>query len=97
MLGLDHDLGVGDLTGKFGLDSVTLGFGAFDGGSQLESQLIAEIAPEWYFNGLFGLNPNDTFLGDFTNPHPSALMTMKRQDLIPSLSWAYTAGARYGE
>ena len=85
------------MTGQFGLDSVTIGFGDFDGGPQLEPQLIGEIAPEYYFNGLFGLNPNDTFLENFTKPHTSALAMMKRQNMIPSLSWAYTAGAPYGE
>lgn len=96
-LGLDDALGFRDKTGQFGLDSITIGFGDFEGGPQLDSQLIAGIAPEWYFNGLFGLNHQATFLENFTEPHPSALTTMKSHNMIPSLSWAYTAGAKYSK
>lgn len=49
-----------------------------------------------YFSGIFGLNNqpvNFTSLGNYSSP--SFLTTLKDQKMIPSLSWSYTAGARY--
>ena len=46
--------------------------------------------------GAFGLNTqpvNFTSLGNFSAP--SFLTTLKDQGHIPSLSWSYTAGAKY--
>lgn len=96
-LGLDSSLGYGDLTALYGLDIVTFGFSDSIGGSRLDSQVIATIEPEYYFNGLFGLNHQATNLTNFSDPLPSALTTMKNNNLIPSLSWAYTAGASYSK
>jgi hypothetical protein len=48
------------------------------------------------FSGIFGLNPqpvNFTSLGNFSSP--SFLTTLKDEGTIPSLSWSYTAGAKY--
>lgn len=49
-------------------------------------------------SGIFGLNNqpvNFTSVGNYSSP--SFLTTLKDQDMIPSLSWSYTAGARYRE
>lgn len=47
-------------------------------------------------SGIFGLNDqpvNFTSLGNFTSP--SLFTTLKNEKKIPSLSWSYTAGAKY--
>jgi hypothetical protein len=55
----------------------------------------------WFTNpstdsGIFGLNTqpvNFTSLGNFSSP--SFISTLKDEGTIPSLSWSYTAGAKY--
>lgn len=96
-LGLEANLGYGDLTALYGLDTIILGFSDSIGGPKLDAQVVTALAPKHYFNGLFGLNHQATNLTNFTDPHPSALRTMKDNNIIPSLSWAYTAGAQYRE
>ena len=94
-LGLDANLGYGDLSALYGLDTIQLGFSDSIGGPRLDSQILSALAPEHYFVGLFGLNHQATNLSNFSIPHPSALTTLKENSLIPSLSWGYTAGAQY--
>ena len=96
-LEVDANLGYGNLSGTYGLDSITLGFSNSVGGPELQSQIVTALAPKHYFNGLFGLNHQATNISNFSDPHPSALTTMKQNNVIPSLSWAYTAGAQYRE
>ena len=96
-LDLNTNLGLGHLVGLYGLDTVALGFSDSIGGPTLDSQVVTLIEPQYYLDGLFGLNNQPTNLSEFSDPHPSALTTMKRKNLIPSLSWGYTAGAPYRE
>lgn len=83
------------LNATYGLDTVSLGFGGDIGGPSLESQVVVPLATHDFYMGIFGLNHQATNLTDFSNPHTSFLTTLKQRDLIPSLSWAYTAGAHY--
>ncbi|KAI8948662.1 aspartic peptidase domain-containing protein [Xylaria longipes] len=66
-------------------------------GPSLDNQIVAGIATaEPFYLGLFGLNNqpvNFTSLGNFSSP--SFLTTLKDNGVIPSLSWSYTAGAKY--
>ncbi|KAF7125408.1 hypothetical protein CNMCM5793_001586 [Aspergillus hiratsukae] len=91
-VGLEANLGY-SLRAEFALD--TLGVGLT--GPKLENQTIAGIAaPEPFYLGIFGLNPqplNFSSLGNFSSP--SFVTTLKDQGIIPSLSWSYTAGAKY--
>lgn len=101
-LGIEANLGYSD-PGSYGLDTVALGFNNASGGPTLQGQVVAGLATYDYYTGLFGLNDqpvnftasNDNNNLTDTTPHPSFLMTLKSQNLIPSLSWAYTAGAIY--
>lgn len=45
--------------------------------------------------GLFGLGPKPTNFTDFNEPQPSFMWTLRKQSIIPSLSYAYSAGAVY--
>ncbi|KAI1773345.1 acid protease [Hypoxylon cercidicola] len=75
--------------------SETLGLGLT--GPKLDNQTVAVIATAYpFYLGIFGLNNqpvNFTSLGNYSSP--SFLTTLKDQHIIPSLSWSYTAGARY--
>lgn len=48
-----------------------------------------------YYLGIFGLGPKPSNFSDFANPQPSLMQTMKDREKIPSISFAYTAGASY--
>ena len=103
-LGIELNLGYND-PATYGLDTVALGLSNATGGPSLQGQVVAGVETYDYYTGLFGLgNQPVNFTGSTdlknltdTTPHPSFLTTMKSQKLIPSLSWAYTAGAIYRE
>lgn len=80
----------------FGLD--TVGFGLPSSSLPvLDSQVVAGFQNNvYYYLGLFGLAPFETNL-TFANPHTSFMATLKAKNLIPSVSWSYTAGAQYSE
>ncbi|KAL9121151.1 MAG: hypothetical protein Q9187_002296 [Circinaria calcarea] len=90
-LGLELNLDY-NVSGLYGHDKVALGF---SGAAPLESQVIAGIADEYYYVGMFGLGQQPTNLSTYDNSQPSFLATLKTRNMIPSLSWSYTAGAHY--
>ena len=95
-LGLEQNLGYKE-TAAYGFDTLALGFSGDIGSSALQSQVIASIGTDDYYVGIFGLGHQPYNFTNFSDPHPSFLTTMRSKNLIPSLSWAYTAGARYRE
>jgi hypothetical protein len=90
---LGHDV---DMTGNglYGFDTVGLML-PNSGGLTLETQIVAGIATKDFYLGVFGLSPKPSNFTDFDYPQPSFLGTLKNQSKIPSLSFAYTAGAAY--
>jgi hypothetical protein len=94
-LGLEEFLGFGDVNGDFGFDTVALGLPG-SGGPSVEHSIVAGIADQqltWL--GVLGLNPMPTNFSTFNNPQPSFLSLLRTKNLIPSLTWSYTAGAVY--
>ena len=85
-----NDTGVG----LYGYDTVTLG-GQGSSGPTLDQQVVAGIATKAFYLGLFGLNPESMPLPETSAPLPNYLSSMNQSDLIPSLSWSYTAGNQY--
>ena len=64
-------------------------------GPSLPQQIVAGIAtPNFYF-GLFGLNPRPTNFTNYQHPVSSFISNLKEENMIPSLSWSYTAGNQY--
>ncbi|KAI4265003.1 MAG: hypothetical protein L6R38_009717 [Xanthoria sp. 2 TBL-2021] len=108
-LGLENNLGYSG-EGQYGFDTVTLGWQG-SGGPSLDDQIVASIGTNMFFLGIFGtccvklsnyssspkpgLNPRPSNFSTFTDPKPSYLSNLKKQNMIPSLSWAYTAGNQY--
>lgn len=96
ILGLESNLYPDDYGGSYGFDTVALGISNATKGPSLSNQVVAGIeASYWFFMGMFGLGSQPTNLTNFDNPHPSFLSTLKTRNIIPSLSWSYTAGAPY--
>ncbi|KAI9682257.1 MAG: hypothetical protein M1817_000311 [Caeruleum heppii] len=82
-------------SGSYGLETVGVGLADGPGMPLLEKQVVAGIIIEQYHLGVFGLNPQPTNFTTFNDPQPSFLTSLRGQNLIPSLSWGYTAGAPY--
>ncbi|KAL8992354.1 MAG: hypothetical protein Q9169_007165 [Polycauliona sp. 2 TL-2023] len=93
-LALEQNLGRNE-SGAFGLDTISLGLTNTTGGPTLDSQIIAGIETERWYNGILGLQQQPMNLSSFDETHPTFLSSLRAKNLIPSLSWAYTAGARY--
>ncbi|TKA74751.1 hypothetical protein B0A49_02254 [Cryomyces minteri] len=90
---LEVNLGM-EINGQFGFDTLTLGWQG-DNGPTLEHSIVAGIAADTYWLGLFGLNPRPTNFTTFNNPQVSYMQQLKNTNKIPSVSWSYTAGAPY--
>lgn len=95
-LSLEANLGYNE-NATYGFDTVALGLSKSTGGPTLQTQVVTGIATDDYYMGLFGLGHQGTNLTSFTEPHPSFLSDLKAKDLVPSLSWSYTAGAPYSK
>ncbi|KAK4570151.1 hypothetical protein LTR86_002231 [Recurvomyces mirabilis] len=78
----------------YGFDTVTLGI-AGQNLPTLATQLVAGIATDNYFLGSLGLSPISFNITNLNSPLPSILGQLRNQSLVPSLSWAYSAGASY--
>lgn len=91
-LPLDQDLFGQKQYGLFGTDSLSIG------GSHvpaLQNQAIAGVSSVDLWTGSIGLGTSLTHISE-TNAS-SLLVSMKDAELIPSLSYGYTAGASYSE
>lgn len=61
----------------------------------LNKQVIAGIATKDFYLGNIGLAARPLDWTDHTESSPSLMSSLKSQNLIPSLSYGYTAGASY--
>ena len=93
-LALEQNFGY-NLSGSYGTDTISLGLSNATGGASLSSQMIAGIQTNRFYLGMLGLQQQPMNLSDFSQPHESFLSSLKTQNLTSSLSWAYTAGAKY--
>ena len=101
-LNLELNLGYND-PGTYGLDTVALGVNNFPEAPTMNAQVVAGLETYDFYIGMFGLrhqsanftNSSDPYNLSGDTTYPSFLETLKASSLIPSLSWAYTAGAPY--
>ncbi|KAI4161371.1 MAG: hypothetical protein LQ342_004923 [Letrouitia transgressa] len=84
--------------GHFGFDSIALGYPG-SGAITVEHQILTTIATKDFYIANWGIAPRPTNLTTINsnNSHQSLLSTLKENNQIPSLSYGYTAGARYRE
>ncbi|KAL8668082.1 MAG: hypothetical protein Q9202_000060 [Teloschistes flavicans] len=81
--------------GLFGNDTIGLGIQG-SGGPSLPDQILATIGTEDFYLGMFAINPKRTnYTGITEQGQASYMTTLKQQNLIPSVSFGYTAGAPY--
>lgn len=93
-LGLEADLGYTG-NGEYGYDVVTLATPSSSSGLSVNHSIVAGTADKSYFLGLLGLNDRPTSFSSSANNSQSFLRLAKSANSIPSLSYGYTAGARY--
>ena len=82
--------------GLFGNDTIGLGSQG-NAGPALQNQVIGGIAAEQLWLGLFGVNPNPISFSSSNPDQPSYIATLRQQNLIPSISYGYTAGNKYSK
>ncbi|KAF4554966.1 Eukaryotic aspartyl protease-like protein 1 [Elsinoe fawcettii] len=92
-LGLNQNLGY-DATGAFGFDKVTLAWQG-SGGPTDDNAIVASYQGSQYWLGIFGLKPQATNFTTLNEPQTSFMNRLRDRNLIPSLSYGYTAGNRY--
>jgi len=90
---IEQNLGY-DGNAQYGFDVVSLG-GIGEGGPTLRNTTVGAVAWESFYLGVFGLNPKPTNWTSYENSSPSYMTQLKEQNLIPSVSFGYTAGAPY--
>ncbi|KAH7112954.1 aspartic peptidase domain-containing protein, partial [Dendryphion nanum] len=90
---LREDLGY-EANGMYGRETVGLQV-QNSGGVTLEKQIVGGLASKDFFLGMFGLGIKPSNFTDFNYPQSSFISNLKDQNIIPSLSFAYNAGASY--
>ena len=93
-LALEENLNYHD-GGMYGQDTLSLGLTNATGGPTVESSIIATVVARYWYLGLFGLQQQPMNISTFNRPYTSFLSALRARNSIPSLSWAYTAGAHY--
>jgi hypothetical protein len=100
-----RDFGFATVLGQVGWDSVELDYpqkgNDIKNPNKVDHLTLVEIT-EWNYTwvGMFGLDvrpSNLSDLGGMKAPQDTLLRKLKQENLIPSLSWAYTAGSRWCE
>ena len=96
-LGLQNEASLGySGNASLGYDSVR--FGIADASSTvIPNQVIEAIATKDFYNGFIGLNGNAVNISSTLNSSTSLLTSLSDLDIIPSRSWAYTAGASWAD
>jgi hypothetical protein len=92
-LGVEDQLNMSGV-GLFGYDNVLLGL-ATDQNVSIGHQPVAGIADVNYWLGLVGLGAQPTSFSSSSSPVQSLFVNLRENNQIPSLSFAYTAGAYY--
>ncbi|KAL8640474.1 MAG: hypothetical protein Q9228_002615 [Teloschistes exilis] len=79
--------------GFYGMDVVAAGPNPAVALAPGKGSIVAGLAAQPYYLGLLGLRPSNSFR--FSDSSPSFLTQLRSRNLIPSLSFGYTAGASY--
>jgi hypothetical protein len=88
----------GSINGVFGYDTVGMNGGnGSSGGVSLGRQTVGGIAAKDVFLGVLGLSVAPSSFSSASNPLQTLLYNLYLDNLIPSLSFGYTAGASYGD
>lgn len=93
-LGLEADLGYTG-NGQYGYDTIRLGSSQDESALGMDHQVVATIADKSFYMGLIGVSPTSSSFNSISQPVKSLFDQLKQNNSIPSISYAYTAGAPY--
>ena len=79
---------------NYGRDTIRLGIPNSES-LTLEAQIVGQMRSDDFYLGSLGIGVEGFHLTNSSDLEPSFLMNLKKKNLIPSLSFAYTAGAMY--
>jgi hypothetical protein len=92
---IEENLGI-DRGGEFGNETIGLGLQGTNGPT-LDTQILGGIAAQEYWLGEFGVNPKPINFTTLDEGQASFISTLKEKNMIPSLSFGYTAGNPYSQ
>ena len=93
---LGNPYSAGNQVGTYGYDTIGVPGQSGVANVSLDHQVVAAIGTNTYYLGNLGLaSQNITFGTDSSDVSPSFLGSLRNENLIPSLSYGYTAGASY--
>ena len=81
--------------GIYGYDKVALGAAAESDSLSLDHQVVAGVADLDYYMGYLPLGVPDSSFSSLSQSIDSFMMQLRNESKIPSLSFGYTAGAKY--
>jgi hypothetical protein len=81
--------------GFYGFDKVSLGAAADSKSMSVDHQVVGGIAELDYFLGMLPLGQAGSSFSTLGQPTDSLLYQLRNKTMIPSFSYAYTAGAKY--
>lgn len=87
--------GVNKNNGTYGFDTLELMGAEGSADVTIDHQVVAGISTETFYLGSLGLSPNNVTFQNTQETADSLLTSLKAKGMIPSLSFGYTAGARY--
>ena len=85
------------INGSYGYDTIGLLGKAGANNISVNHQVIAGLITEAFYVGSLGLSNQAINFGDSGDSSPSLLTSLKNENLIPSISYGYTAGASYSK
>ena len=96
-LGAEDNLGYSGnaINGSYGYDTIGLLGKAGANNVSVNHQVIAGLITEAFYVGSLGLSNQPINFTDSGDSSPSLLTSLKNENLIPSTSYGYTAGASY--
>ena len=96
-LGAEDNLGYSGnaINGSYGYDTIGLLGKAGANNISVNHQVIAGLITEVFYVGSLGLSNQAINFTDSGDSSPSLLTSLKNENLIPSVSYGYTAGASY--
>jgi len=92
-LWLEQNINLGG-NGYFGYDTVALGLPG-QNGPTIHNATVGTVISWDFWLGHFGVNPKPTNFSAFADPAPSYMTYLFEQNLIPGMSFGYTAGNKY--
>lgn len=83
-----------DGNGLYGYETVGIGYPG-ERGPTLKNTTVGALMTPNFWLGHFGVHPKPTNFSAFDEPSPSYMTYLFQKNMTPSVSFGYTAGARY--